>query len=216
LALLNRPPTDKLEGHPPPMTVTHPTKSLEELYAAASKNSPTLQRDQKMIERSQLSLNLARKDFYPDYTITGGYFNMGSMPDMYQLQVSFKLPTSFSRKQRPAVAEQVALGSQARSNMRADSQSLAYRIKDEYLTWQTSNRLAKLYADTVVPQSNLTLESSLASYQAGTVDFLTVMMNFISILEYEMNYHEEMLNGHLAAARLEELTGVELTHEVAK
>lgn len=216
LALLNRPPSDKLDGKPPVMTVTHPTKTLDELYAAASRNSPMLQRDQKMIERSQLTLNLARKDFYPDYTLSGGYYNMGRMPDMYQFQVSFKLPTSFARKQRPAVAEQVALASQARNNMRADSQTIAFRIKDEYLTWQTSNRLAKLYADTVVPQSNLTLESSLASYESGSVDFLTVLTNFISILEYEMNYHEEMLNGHLAAARLEELTGVELTHEVSK
>ena len=213
LAILNRPPADALAGKPPALQPSSPAKTLEELFSAASRNSPLLNRGQKTIERNQLATNLARKDFYPDYTVSGGYFNQGRLADMYQFQVSFKLPTSYSRKQRAAVAEQVALTTQARRAREADSQGLAFRIKDEYLTWETSFRLTKLYGETVVPQSSLGLQSSLASYETGAVDFLSVLTNFISILEYEMNYHEEMLSGHLAAARLEELTGLPLAGE---
>jgi hypothetical protein len=42
------------------------------------------------------------------------------------------------------------------------------------------------------------------------VDFLTLLMNFMALVEYEVNYHEEMLNFHLALARLEEMTGAKL------
>jgi hypothetical protein len=35
-------------------------------------------------------------------------------------------------------------------------------------------------------------------------------MNFTTMLDYELNYHEEMLSYFLASARLEELTGVKL------
>jgi outer membrane protein TolC len=211
LSLLSRRPTETLEGRPKLPPMVHPTRTLDELFAMAARNSPTLRRDERMIQRGQLALNLARKDYYPDYTVSGGYYNMGGLADMYQFQVTFKLPTSFFRKQRPALAEQTARIAQSRRMLEADSQSIAFRIKDEYLMWETSHRLMKLYEETLVPQSSLALESSLASYETGSVDFLSVLTNFLSILEFEMNYHEEMLAGHLAMARLEELTGLRLT-----
>ena len=62
-----------------------------------------------------------------------------------------------------------------------------------------------------MPQARLAVESSLASYETGTLDFLSVLGNQIAIFEYEMNYHEQMLEYHLALVRLEEMTGVELT-----
>jgi hypothetical protein len=39
---------------------------------------------------------------------------------------------------------------------------------------------------------------------------LSVLGNHVAAFEYEMNYHEQMQEYHLALARLEELTGVEL------
>ena len=62
----------------------------------------------------------------------------------------------------------------------------------------------------MVPQASLTLESSIPGYETGAVDFLTLLMNFMTVVEYELNYHEEMLNFHLALARLEEITGMSL------
>ena len=38
----------------------------------------------------------------------------------------------------------------------------------------------------MLPQARLALESSLASYQTGAVDFLSVLTNFGALLEYEM------------------------------
>jgi outer membrane protein TolC len=71
-----------------------------------------------------------------------------------------------------------------------------------------------MYAETVIPQAALALESSLASYQAGKVDFLTVLTNLMAKTEYEANYHEEVLAFHLAMIRLEELTGTDWTQSV--
>ncbi len=94
--------------------------------------------------------------------------------------------------------------------LESTAQSLAFRIKDDYLLAQTSIRLMHAYEFAVVPQASLALESSLASYETGAVDLLTVLSNFRTILEYQENYHDEMMNAHLAIARLEELTGLEL------
>jgi len=209
LSLLARPALDKL-GHATTHTPQALRYTLEELMAAANGNAPMLQRDRHEIQRTQLALNLARKDYYPDYAVSAGYFNMGRMPDMYQFRLDIKLPTSAFRKQKAAETEQALRLAASRRTLEATAQSLAFRIKDDYLMAQTSLRLMRAYEYAIVPQASLALESSLASYETGAVDLLSVLTNFLTVIEHQMNYHEELLNAHLAAARLEEMTGLKL------
>jgi outer membrane protein TolC len=185
--------------------------NLDELYSSARTESPMLRRDQKMIERTELALNLARKDYYPDYTLTAGYFNQGSMAPMYMARVDFKLPVYFWRKQRAGVAEQASTAVQARHTFEATDQGLRFRIKDDYLMAQASWKLMELYGKTVVPQASLALESSLSTYETGSVDFLSVLSNFSMVLDYEMNYYEELASYYQALSRLEEMTARKLT-----
>ena len=209
-SVLNRRPGSPV-GRPEGLNPKELTVTLEELYAATAQNSPMLRRDQKMIERSELSVNSARKEYYPDVTLTGGYFNQGSMAPMYQFQANFKVPIYFWRKQRAGVEEQVSMLSQARRTYESTDQSLHFRIKDDYTMAQASSKLMKLYAQTVVPQGNMALESSFSTYETGSVDFLSVLTNFTTVLDYEMNYYDEALNFALALSRLEEMTGQPLT-----
>jgi outer membrane protein, heavy metal efflux system len=206
-SLLNRAPERPL-ARPAEIEPKDTIILLDDLYAAARENSPMLRRDQKMIERTELALNLARKDYYPDYVLSGGYFNQGSMPDMYQFRIDIKLPTYFWRKQRAAVTEQAQSLSQSRRTYESTNQALHFRIKDDFLMATTSNRLMKLYGQTVIPQASLALESSLATYETGTIDFLSVLTNYVTVVEYEMNYYEELQNYYLALSRLEEMTGL--------
>ena len=74
----------------------------------------------------------------------------------------------------------------------------------------TSNRLSTLYSYSVLPQARLALESSLASYQVGNADFLTVLTNFVTVLNYEINYEEQNARYQEALARLEPLVGLDL------
>jgi outer membrane protein TolC len=62
----------------------------------------------------------------------------------------------------------------------------------------------------VLPQARLALESSLASYEVGAVDFLSVLMNFTTLLNYEVSYEQQQAMYHEALARIEPLAGVEL------
>ncbi|HOK47713.1 MAG TPA: hypothetical protein PLK67_17340, partial [Bryobacteraceae bacterium] len=67
------------------------------------------------------------------------------------------------------------------------------------------------YGQTVIPEASLALESSLATYETGTIDFLSVLTNYVTVVEYEMNYYEELQNYYVALSRLEEMTGLSLT-----
>jgi len=183
------------------------TAAIEDLYAAAARNSPMLRRDQKMIERSELAVNSARKEYYPDVTLSGGYFNQGGTAPDVSGPSELQGPIYFWRKQRAAVNEQVSMLSEARRGYEATDQSLHYKIQEDFTMALVSSRLMKLYTQTVVPQGNAALEASLSTYETGTVDFLSVLTNFTTVLDYEMNYYDEALNYELALSRLEEMTG---------
>jgi outer membrane protein, heavy metal efflux system len=132
------------------------------------------------------------------------------MPSMYMFRADIKVPLYWFRKQRAGVTEQAIGVQQARAAMQATEHSLSYQIRNDLTMAEAAAKLAALYRDTVIPQASLTLESSLSSYEAGRVDFLTVLTNYSTVTEYEMNYVEQLQNLLLATSRLEETTGKRL------
>ncbi len=208
-ALLNRPADTPIDV-PEEMEVGEMPGTLDELLRLARDRAPALARDQKMIERSRLSANLARKDYYPDYVVSGGYFNQGAMPPMWQFRVDFKLPVYFWGKQRAAVNEQEFAAGEARHNYEATAVDLEAQIRSQYVTATTARKLLGLYEKSVIPEAKLALESSMAGYETGSLDFLSLFSNFMTVVDYELRYHEELMRFHVAVARLEELSGVEV------
>ena len=208
-SIVNRRPETPV-GRPYELAPQPLTVGLDQLYAYARENAPMLRRDQRMIERAELAANLARKEYYPDFVFNGGYSNVGAMPDMYTARIDVKIPLYFFRKQRAGVAEQTSRLTETRRTFEATNQTLAFRVKDDFLMANASARLTELYSRAVIPQASLALESSLASYETGAIDFLSVLNNYVTVVEYEMNYYEELQNFYLALSRLEEMAGVSL------
>ena len=50
-----------------------------------------------MIDRSQIAVAAARKDYKPDFALTGGYDDMGAMPPMYEFRFDVKVPLQRAR-----------------------------------------------------------------------------------------------------------------------
>jgi outer membrane protein, heavy metal efflux system len=209
-ALLARPAGAPI-GRPVDLQVTSFSETLDALLAAAKDHAPMLRRDQLMIQRAQLGVDAARKENKPDFTLSGGYYNMGAMPSMYEVRFDVTIPLQKARR-AAAVAEQVSDVEQARSTYDATRLTIQNRIQEDFTTASTSLRLARMYQDTVLPEARLALESSTATYQTGGVDFLSVLTNFGAVLEYEMAFFDELASFHVAASRLEEMTGTPLVH----
>jgi len=209
-ALLNRPASSPL-ARPADLALVPFDYDLDALITAATAHAPMLQRDRVMIDRSQLALNSARRDYKPDFAVSGGYAFMGAMPAMYEFRFDMKVPLQRARR-AAAVAEQLSALAAASGTYDGSRLSLQGRLQEDYQMASTSARLATLYRQTVLPQARLALESSMASYQTGAVDFLSVLTNFGSVLEYEMTYFGELTAFHVAVSRLEEMTGTPLVH----
>jgi outer membrane protein TolC len=209
-ALLNRPPGAPI-GRPDDLQLVAFDTTLESLAAAAAEHAPMLQRDRIMIDRSQIAVEAARKEYKPDFALSGGYYYMGAMPPMYEFRFNVAVPLQRTRR-AAAVAEQLSTVEAARSTYDSSRLTLQGRLQEDYQMASTSVRLAHLYRETVLPQARLALESSMASYQTGAVEFLSVLTNFGTVLEYEMNYFDELAAFHTAVSRLEEMTGAPLVH----
>jgi len=208
--LLARDPETPL-ADPMPLAKTELARSLDELYQLARENDTGLQREQRRIERGELAVNLARKDYYPDLGVGYSYWNRPLIRDMHGFTFSLNLPVFYRSKQREGVREATEELLSLERGRDDRETTLYFEVKQQYLTAKASDELAQLYAQAVVPQSSLALESALAAYQVGSVDFLTLIENFSTVLDYEIDYYRELANYQAALARLEPLVGVELT-----
>jgi outer membrane protein TolC len=163
-----------------------------------------------MIERNQYAVDLAHKDYRPDFGVSYMYQQRPDLPDMHGFTFSANIPIFYKSKQREAVKEATAELSSSESSKRNREAQLYFAIKEQYLAAKSSEKLLKLYSQGVVPQSSLALESSMNSYEVGASDFLTILTNFNTVLDYEVDYYRELANYQIALAHLEPLVGVEL------
>jgi outer membrane protein TolC len=203
-------PVDTLIGATGEVQESPVKQTLDELQVAAESSFPALKRQQTIIEGNRLAIELARKELRPNFSLGYTYMQRGALPDMYGITFSTSLPIFRRSKQDQAVREAAASWESARRMEQNERTRLRYRVKQEYLEAQAAHRLMQLYAQGIVPQSRLALESSLTSYETGAADFQAVLGNFTTILDYELNYRQQLANHQKAVARLEELTGLEL------
>lgn len=180
------------------------------LRAEAQRQSPALKYDAEQITRSQQQLSLARKETRPDFGINVTTRQpVGGMPWMYGVDIMVTVPIFWQRKQRPMVAEAAAgldAGRRQRDSTLARTDA---DVTELYLDATSARKLEDLYSGSILPQARLALESSLASYQVGKAEFLTVLTNFTSVLSYEIGFEEQRTKYHTALARLEPLAAAE-------
>jgi outer membrane protein TolC len=195
-------------AHPEPAPANiPPLPAFDDLERRAMESSPKLRAQSANVDRRQLEVDLSKREYYPDFEVMGGYFNMGSMKDMYEFRVQINVPIFFARKQRLGVEEAAVRLSESRRTYRSNEETLSYQLKDQYLAAENSRKLMNLYSKLILPQASLALESSLNSYTTGKVDFLSVLSNFSTILENEMKYYETRAQLLKAISGLSELTG---------
>jgi len=183
---------------------------LAQLNETAVANYPDLKAQRRKIEGAQYAIQLAKKEFYPDFSVAFTYANRPAMPEMYGVMVGIKLPIYYAQKQRPALTEANASFEAEKRSLENTTTLLMFKIRDKYLAETTAKRLLSLYSTTIVPQSSLSLESAIAGYEVGRIDFLTLLDNLVTLLNYELSYYEQLSNEEKAVAALEPLVGVTL------
>ena len=206
-AVLNRPPAAPL-GVPAPPEKRQLTHSLDQLNSLAEERSPDLKAAEQGVARAEANLDLAKRQYYPDFVLRADYFNKAKLLPEWEVGAGIRVPLYFWRKQAFGVQEAAAGVSEARASRQGASQEVLARLKDLHAQATSANRLVELYGSVVVPQAEIALESASAAYQVGEVDFLTVLNNFTVLNDYRLRYYEELANFDKAVAQLQEVAGL--------
>jgi len=189
--------------------------TLDEVTAQAQTNSPELAKDSKMIDRNRASEELAVRQFRPDIGVSYSFQQRTNLPDMNGLSVTVSLPTSWRSKQREAVHEATET---LRASQAAKAESEARtraEVRTEWAAIESADRTLRLIHEAILPQSELTFESSLSAYQNGRIEFQTMLSDLATRLDVRMTEARVVANRQEAIARIESLTGEKITRDTA-
>lgn len=212
--LLNRPQSSP-DLETADLTETPLPYTFDELLSDTKTQNPEISSAEKMIERQSLQVDLAHKDFYPDFNIQ--YMWQRTDPSQfrayYMASFSARVPIYRSRKQRPELAQAEAELSRSRSDAESQTQQVAFELRTEYETAQKTVELLKIYNEGLLPQARAEFEAGVAAYQNNRQDFPALLSSFLDVLRLDEEYWQSVAERETALARLEQLTGRSLHEE---
>src|SRR5258707_11694289 len=126
-----------------------PAYSFEQLLAQAKTGNPDLAGMQKMVERQGLQVDLAKKDFYPDFNVQGMWQRTDptQFRAYYQFTVGMRIPIYRNRRQRPELAQAESDRDRAKSDLDAQSQQTALQLRQQFISAEKSAELLKIYRE---------------------------------------------------------------------
>lgn len=214
--LLNR-PQSTTDIEPADLSETALPYTYDELLAATKAQNPQIAGAEKMIEKQKLDVDLAHKDFYPDFNLQ--YMWQRTDPAQYrayyEFSVGVRVPIYRSRKQRPELAQAEAELSRSHSELEVQSQQAASELKVQYETAQKTAELLKIYKEGLLPQARAGFQAGIAAYQNNRQDFESLLSSFLDVLHLDEEYWQNTAEREMALARLEQLTGMSLHDEGA-
>jgi len=121
--------------------------TLQEMLLQARANSPLVERGKDVVQGSELAASLARKDYAPDYTLSGGYFNQGGLPPLWKGAGGFQTAGVFLAQAACRGDRQEASASQAPPRVCGDAVEVEAEIREQYSTAEASLKLVNLYEE---------------------------------------------------------------------
>ena len=191
------------------LTVRGLLYSAAELLQKAREQNPDVHAKQASIRKQETQVELAHKNFRPDFNVQYAYEHNGSQArDYYMATFGVRLPNRGRQKAELAEAKQNQ--ERARQELDAESQRVFSEVQQQYVRAKTSEERLKIYSDGLVPQSEATFQSALSAYQSNRQDFESLLSGFLDVLNLDLEYRNELVEHESALAELERLTGVDV------
>jgi outer membrane protein TolC len=180
-----------------------------ELLQRAREQNPDVHSKQASIRQQETQVELAHKNFRPDFNVQYNYEHTGSQTrDYYMATFGIRLPNR--GRQKAELAEAQENQERARRELDSESQRVLSEVQQQYVRATTAEERLKIYSDGLVPQSEATFQSALSAYQSNRQDFESLLSGFLDVLNLDLEYRSELVEHESALVELERLTGVDL------
>ena len=192
------------------------------LYLQAESSRPLLKKMETRIDAAQSRLDLAKRDYYPDFKLGVTYGDRtgdnpppmgGSRSDFFSVMVGVKIPLYAGRKQSKAVSQRSSELQMNRYALLDEKGMVMAAISSAVTDYLEAKQQFSLYGSGIVPQAQQTVQSMLAGYQVSEVDFLNLVRSQMTLFNYELQYWKALSDAKQALARLEAAVGEESVYE---
>jgi outer membrane protein TolC len=156
--------------------------------AAASNPELAAARINREIAESELSLK--KRDYFPDVELGLSYMYRKDTADMRRSDMvsgmaTMSVPAWFWKKNMPMVDEMSARDAAARDLVRDKSNEIDAKAYIIIGRMKRAKELFQLYKTRIIPQTELSLETSLARYRTGSVEFMPVIDGVRMLLRFK-------------------------------
>jgi cobalt-zinc-cadmium efflux system outer membrane protein len=190
-------------------------RSVKDLQGQSELSRPLLVERKKAIDAAQTRLELAKKDYFPDFTLGTAYSfrqnNPNGQPrsDYASFQLSMTLPIYADRKQAKAVDQRQSELLKERYALIDAERKIQADINEFLAVYQGSREQFNLLKNDALPLAEQTISASVAAYQVGKTDFQSVIRAQNAWFDYRNQYWQALTEAHQALARLAAAVGKE-------
>ncbi|MHB1687396.1 MAG: TolC family protein [Ignavibacteriaceae bacterium] len=192
---------------------TIPDWTYDQLADLAFQNRPEIKAMQFNIEMNKSELKASKLEYYPDFMVQLMYKNMANTSnDFWSAMVGVNIPLAFWSKNKYTgkVEENEINISTAQEQLNAVKNMVASDVQNALIKIETNKNLIDLYKNTVVPQAEQTLQSTLAAYQTGKTEFLMFIDAYKMVLASKLDYYMAEMNYMQSQALLEQAVGLDI------
>jgi len=216
-AALNR-PVDAPVPAPAQIRIEQVEVADAKLLARLVETNPQLQALDFMIAQQQRSIELAKKDYYPDVTLGVSVIDtddsiMGNPKDNGKdpvvASVSVNLPI-WSQKYSAGVRQARARYNAAKRDRTEMANSLSWQLKTALYRFRDGERKIDLYRDTLLPKAEESLKVTEAGFRAAKGTFTDLVDAQRILLEFSLSLERAFADRSQALARLEMLVGSQI------
>jgi cobalt-zinc-cadmium efflux system outer membrane protein len=217
-AALNRPAETDIPW-PSEIDVEDVNTVDEELLVRLAVENPELQALDFEIGRTRHAIELAKRDYYPDFSLGVNFIDtddssVGSPPDDGKdpviAMISLNLPLwrdKYDAGVREARAEYYA----ARHQKKEKTNSLSSQLKMASYHLRDARRKIDLYGDALLPRARESLKVTESGYLAATGSFTDLIDAQRIFLEFALAYERALTDHAQSLAQLEMLVGREIS-----
>jgi cobalt-zinc-cadmium efflux system outer membrane protein len=195
-----------------PLNETALPRPAGELLAAALAQSPEVAGAQEKVRKQGLQVELARKDFYPDFNLQAMWqrTDPAKFRAYYMVNLGVRLPLYRRRRQQPELAQAAAELERSRRDYEAAVQQTTFDLGDQLAAAESASRLLAIYRGGLLPQAAAAFDAALAAYRVGRQDLTTLLASFSDLLRLDIESSNTLAEHETALARIERVTGGKL------
>ncbi|MHC4174160.1 MAG: TolC family protein [Planctomycetota bacterium] len=207
-AVLNRPSFEMLPW-PRRENFRKAEVGRQQMIAMLRQMNPELAALDFEVEAAKHRVELAKKKFWPDIGVGVDSIQTDGGKDPVMLMFTMNLP--IWRKSYKAAELQAKANVRKKSQQKTQSENtIIARAERVLYDFDDSDRKIKLYGDILVPKTEELLGASETAYEAGTVDFLSLIDAQRTLLEFQLRYERGVSDNQQTLAELEMLAGTQL------